>query len=140
MMKAIGSFPGGKEMPIDDEGPINPEFKKRAETWDARFNTPSVPTIDKDDYAFDPDNYASITTAKELRDLKAERSKPTQQLNFDMDGTAADQVRKDIAEQNEQRIEYLNDTLATRAERFERDFDYASANQHRLDEDNDPEI
>ena len=89
---------------------------------------------DPNDYNFNQNRYPDITTSKELADLRNARPVPAPQLN--MPGPGGDiqrEVDSDIFSQNEQRINFLEDSLSENSENLKADFDNAVNSDNDID-------
>ncbi|MET1414400.1 hypothetical protein ABVF61_19170 [Roseibium sp. HPY-6] len=125
-------------MPLDDQNPASPEFKKSAQEWTAK-QTPDKWQVKEQDYGFEKDNYPNITTQAEMENLQKSREAPKFAEEYTIGGTIQNKVHSDLSEQNEQRIEYLHDSLEAAAKEFEDSFE-KSAFEGFSRNDNEPEL
>ena len=111
--------------------PLDPEFNKRADEF--RQRKLAEQRERQKEYGFNPEKFSDITTKKEAKDLEKQRETPEPHLTLEIGGTNEQEVVTELSQEREERIEYINDTLEERAQKFERDFDNSTLK-------NDPEI
>lgn len=111
--------------------PLDPEFNKRADEF--RQKKLSEQRERQKEYNFDPEKFSEVSTKEEAENLKKQRDAQEPHLRLDIGGTVEQEVVANNAQEREERIEYIEDTLEERAQKFEREFDSSTQNR-------DPEI
>ena len=115
------------------------EFNDRANEFEKNAQEKEL-NERKQQYGFDPDKFSAITTKEEAERLKKNRPTPAPELNYELGGQAATDLRKKTEKEREERIDFIEDTLKSRAEKFEQDYEKNKGVEHPSVDDNSPDV